>query len=62
LEDNLSAADLELNEAEMGALNEVSALAPEYPGWMLDRSDGRAPSPARTAVPVAAAPAPIPAR
>jgi len=62
LEDNLSAADLELNEAEMGALNEVSALAPEYPGWMLNRSDGRAPSAARTAAPVAATPVPVPAR
>ena len=62
LEDNLSAADLDLHEAEIVALNEVSALTPEYPGWMLNRSDGRAPSTARTVAPVAAAPVPVPAR
>ncbi len=31
---NLSAADLFLTESEIARLNAVSALAPEYPGWM----------------------------
>jgi aryl-alcohol dehydrogenase-like predicted oxidoreductase len=35
--DNLSAADLTLTPEEMSALNDVSALPPEYPGWMLER-------------------------
>jgi aryl-alcohol dehydrogenase-like predicted oxidoreductase len=37
LEDNLGAAQLELNEEELKVLDEVSALPPEYPGWMLAR-------------------------
>jgi aryl-alcohol dehydrogenase-like predicted oxidoreductase len=45
LNDNLAAADLELSETERARLNEVSQLAPEYPGWMIafqqrDRSPG----------------------
>jgi len=35
LRQNLSAADLRLSEEEMQRLDEVSALPPEYPGWML---------------------------
>ena len=35
LEDNLAAVDLKLSEAEVKQLDEVSALPPEYPGWML---------------------------
>jgi aryl-alcohol dehydrogenase-like predicted oxidoreductase len=35
LEDNLAAADLKLTAEEMKALDEVSNLPPEYPGWML---------------------------
>jgi aryl-alcohol dehydrogenase-like predicted oxidoreductase len=35
LEDNLAAVDLHLSEDEMRQLDEVSALPPEYPGWML---------------------------
>ncbi len=35
LEDNLAAADLKLSEAELKQLDEVSALPPEYPGWMI---------------------------
>ena len=35
LEDNLGATRLELSAEEMTALDEVSALPPEYPGWML---------------------------
>lgn len=37
LADNLAAADLKLSDAEVAALNEVSALPREYPGWMFDR-------------------------
>jgi aryl-alcohol dehydrogenase-like predicted oxidoreductase len=35
LEQNLAAADLRLGEEEMRQLDEVSALPPEYPGWMI---------------------------
>src|SRR6202167_2878191 len=37
LQDNLAAVDLKLSEDEMKQLDEVSALPPEYPGWMLPR-------------------------
>jgi len=35
LTDNLAAVDLALSDDEMQRLDEVSALPPEYPGWML---------------------------
>ena len=35
LEDNLAAADLMLGEDELARLDAVSALTPEYPGWMV---------------------------
>ena len=35
LQDNLAAADLALEPEELEVLREVSALPPEYPGWML---------------------------
>src|ERR1700744_687381 len=35
LQQNLSAVDLQLTEDEMQKLDEVSALPPEYPGWMV---------------------------
>jgi aryl-alcohol dehydrogenase-like predicted oxidoreductase len=35
LADNVAALDLKLTEDEMKKLDEVSALPPEYPGWML---------------------------
>jgi aryl-alcohol dehydrogenase-like predicted oxidoreductase len=35
LNDNLAAVELKLTGDEMKALDEVSALPPEYPGWML---------------------------
>src|ERR1700676_3378981 len=35
LQDNLAAVELTLNQDELRQLDEVSALAPEYPGWML---------------------------
>lgn len=35
LEDNLKAVDVKLSDDDLKRLNEVSSLAPEYPGWML---------------------------
>ncbi len=34
LDDNLAAVELELTKDEINTLDEVSALPPEYPGWM----------------------------
>jgi aryl-alcohol dehydrogenase-like predicted oxidoreductase len=46
LDDNLAAADLTLGVEEIAALDAVSALPPEYPGWMIARqSEGRLPEP-----------------
>ena len=46
LDDNLAAVDLTLSAEEMASLDEVSELAPEYPGWMLARQGGnRIPKP-----------------
>lgn len=36
LEENLAAAKLELTDDEVHCLDEVSALPPEYPGWMIE--------------------------
>jgi aryl-alcohol dehydrogenase-like predicted oxidoreductase len=35
LQDNLAAVDLKFTEDEIKRLDEVSALPPEYPGWMI---------------------------
>jgi aryl-alcohol dehydrogenase-like predicted oxidoreductase len=35
LQDNLAAVELTLTQGELRQLDEVSALAPEYPGWVL---------------------------
>jgi aryl-alcohol dehydrogenase-like predicted oxidoreductase len=35
LQDNLAAVELTLSQDELRQLDEVSALAPEYPGWVL---------------------------
>src|SRR6202049_3921341 len=35
LQDNLAAVELTLTQSELRQLDEVSALAPEYPGWVL---------------------------
>ncbi|HRV91682.1 MAG TPA: aldo/keto reductase [Anaerolineae bacterium] len=35
LADNLKAPDITLSEADLARLDEVSALPPEYPGWMI---------------------------
>jgi aryl-alcohol dehydrogenase-like predicted oxidoreductase len=46
LEDNLAAAGLTLSPEEIARLDEVSALPPEYPGWMLERQgSSRRPKP-----------------
>jgi aryl-alcohol dehydrogenase-like predicted oxidoreductase len=46
LDDNLDAVKLSLNIEEMKTLDEVSALPPEYPGWMLARQGAeRVPKP-----------------
>ncbi|WP_087003052.1 aldo/keto reductase [Rhizobium sullae] len=37
LDQNLAAVKLKLDAGDMQKLDEVSALAPEYPGWMLTR-------------------------
>ena len=37
LDDNLGAIEVSLDESELTKLNEVSALAPEYPAWMIER-------------------------
>lgn len=38
VEQNLAAVDLRLDADDLATLDEVSKLAPEYPGWMLDRT------------------------
>jgi aryl-alcohol dehydrogenase-like predicted oxidoreductase len=48
LKDNLAVSSLELTPQEVAALDEVSALPREYPGWMLEQQgSGRAPTGAR---------------
>jgi aryl-alcohol dehydrogenase-like predicted oxidoreductase len=37
LTDNLAAAEVKLSAGELATLEAVSALKPEYPGWMLER-------------------------
>ena len=44
LDDNLAAVDVRLTPEELERLDKVSALAPEYPGWMVERQNaGRIP-------------------
>ena len=44
LHDNLAAAELTLDDGELEELAAVSALPPEYPGWMVDfQAPGRLP-------------------
>lgn len=46
LDDNLAATSLSLSADELARLDEVSALPPEYPGWMIQRQGaGRRPEP-----------------
>ena len=35
--DNMAATTIKLSDEELGMLDKVSALPPEYPGWMLER-------------------------
>ncbi len=45
LEDNLKAPNVKLSDEELKRLDEVSALPPEYPGWMLEfQGGGRSPN------------------
>ena len=37
LADNIAATEVRLSDEDLNALNEVSALAREYPGWMVER-------------------------
>ena len=37
LTDNINAVNVQLSDDELNSLNSVSALTPEYPGWMLER-------------------------
>lgn len=39
LDDNLAACDLVLSTSEIERLDELSALVPEYPGWMIPRQN-----------------------
>lgn len=43
LADNLAAAELRLSPAELTALDQASALPPEYPGWMVEFQSARYP-------------------
>ncbi|MGA0556274.1 aldo/keto reductase [Larkinella sp. VNQ87] len=40
LDDNIKAVDVVLSAEELQKLDEVSKLAPEYPGWMIERQHG----------------------
>jgi aryl-alcohol dehydrogenase-like predicted oxidoreductase len=35
--DNMASTEVKLNAEDLNALNQVSALTPEYPGWMVER-------------------------
>ena len=42
--DNVACTELKLSEEDLKKLEEVSALTPEYPGWMINRQlSGRFP-------------------
>jgi aryl-alcohol dehydrogenase-like predicted oxidoreductase len=40
LKDNLGAVDVKLDEEDLKQIDAASALAPEYPGWMLAGQSG----------------------
>ncbi|MDH6594391.1 aryl-alcohol dehydrogenase-like predicted oxidoreductase [Variovorax sp. TBS-050B] len=40
LDDNIAAASIRLTAEELAAIDKVSALPSEYPGWMLERQGG----------------------
>ena len=37
LAENINSVNVLLTPDEIGKLNEISLLAPEYPGWMIER-------------------------
>ena len=44
--DNIAATRIQLSDADLAELDTISALNPEYPGWMIERqSTGRYPDP-----------------
>ena len=46
LDDNLASVNLQLTAEDIAGLDRVSALKPEYPGWMVERqTTGRLPEP-----------------
>ena len=47
LDDNLGSVDVSLTDEELERLNTVSALSPEYPGWMQMLQSDRAPGTTR---------------
>jgi aryl-alcohol dehydrogenase-like predicted oxidoreductase len=51
LEDNIAAVDVKLSPEEIKKLDEVSALPPEYPGWMLAVQGNSRLEPAPLAIP-----------
>jgi aryl-alcohol dehydrogenase-like predicted oxidoreductase len=52
-EDNIAASELVLAADEIAAIDAVSALKPEYPGWMVARqAEGRVPGAAPPAIPL----------
>jgi aryl-alcohol dehydrogenase-like predicted oxidoreductase len=52
LQDNLAAVEVKLTENEMNQLDEVSALPPEYPGWMLPFQSANRLAPVARVLPV----------
>ncbi len=40
LQDNIKATSVQLTADELMQLNQISQLAPEYPGWMIERQGG----------------------
>src|ERR1700723_3296184 len=53
LQDNVAAVDITLTEEEVRQLDEVSALPPEYPGWMLPFQSSNRLEPVPRTVPTA---------
>ena len=43
LDDNLGAVDVALSPDQLARLDAVSALPPEYPGWMIERQNANRP-------------------
>jgi hypothetical protein len=41
LDDNLAATKIDLTEAELDTLDQVSVLPREYPGWMFETQGAR---------------------